>query len=1072
MRRLFFKVLGGVLFFAVVMLLIAFNALMVWVATGPRSLDSALPYIEESLTPSDGKFRVDIGRAVLMWDGWQHPLDIRLREVNVLTSDGVRFASFPDISLGLDLPSLALGRVEPASLIVRKPVVSLYQASDGSIGFGTPDEPQTVDGGQETQQETSAQAVSDDTDHEEVLIAEALRALSRGEGIPGVDKLRRIQLTDADVSVGNTADGVVLRLSQVAIEVRRGKRRAALKASAKLAQQGKPAMMSLQARIVFATGVSEAKVQLQDLQTASIAPLLKKWGDFSGIQLPLSGWVDTQMDKSGALTLARYVLFSGAGTIQLPQLDGTIPVKTVQAEGSLHSLSDITLERFEADLNGAVVRGNARIQMQNDDAAIQAKLLAAHVPVNYVRLFWPLGASPISREWVVNNITEGTVPQASLDVNINFGDLQKPALPEQSINAVVAFEKASVSFLPQHEPVRDAYGVARINGKTLLVEAHKASYLSDTHLKDGQVTIDDLNLDNPRIEVAFEADAAAADVVQFLSLPPADLATKLNLSKEKAQGRGTGKVKLGFYYFTPPGPDGKPRDDMGVDYEVATTLQNVSHPAFMKRFDITGANGEFAINNAELSFKGSGTVNDAKASAAEVRYLFAPKDGLDTFIVASATAPVASLKRFGLPEIPYISGAIGGDVDVALGPGVEKAKLNLNLSGTELNVKQFQYAKPAATPGQLSMQVEQRAGAGLQIPAFDYRSGETRALGKAELTQDNSDVQSASLSTLKHDGSDLALIYRKIPGGQSFNAKGSAMNLGKILNGAEGEPSTFSFKYFPALELDLDLGRVMFGESKELAAVKGTLNCNADRCVHADLRGQAGGKPFSFAINAAGQSRRVEARAQDAGAFLNGMDLYNKMSGGELLLSATFDDTKPNRPLTGTLDISEHMIEDAPVLAKLLTLASLTGFVDTLQGKGIMFKKLHAPFTLEDDVITLKEAKTYGPAIGISAEGTVTFPQQTLNIKGTVVPSHTLNTMLGGVPIIGDIVTGGGEGVFGARYSMSGTFENADVSVNPLSILTPGFLRGLFDVFDSPAESKKPHENAPASDAEEAPAAP
>jgi len=62
--------------------------------------------------------------------------------------------------------------------------------------------------------------------------------------------------------------------------------------------------------------------------------------------------------------------------------------------------------------------------------------------------------------------------------------------------------------------------------------------------------------------------------------------------------------------------------------------------------------------------------------------------------------------------------------------------------------------------------------------------------------------------------------------------------------------------------------------------------------------------------------------------------------------------------------------------------------------------------------------------------------------------------VLGRIPVIGalgDAIMGGeGKGIFAARYSIKGPYDNPNVTLNPLSILTPGFLRGLFDIFDAP----------------------
>ena len=78
-------------------------------------------------------------------------------------------------------------------------------------------------------------------------------------------------------------------------------------------------------------------------------------------------------------------------------------------------------------------------------------------------------------------------------------------------------------------------------------------------------------------------------------------------------------------------------------------------------------------------------------------------------------------------------------------------------------------------------------------------------------------------------------------------------------------------------------------------------------------------------------------------------------------------------------------------------------------------------------------------------------------MKGAIVPAYALNGILNGIPIIGFILTGPeGEGMFAAIYHASGPLEKPDISVNPLAALAPGFLRGVFDLFDSSGEPPPP----------------
>jgi hypothetical protein len=62
-----------------------------------------------------------------------------------------------------------------------------------------------------------------------------------------------------------------------------------------------------------------------------------------------------------------------------------------------------------------------------------------------------------------------------------------------------------------------------------------------------------------------------------------------------------------------------------------------------------------------------------------------------------------------------------------------------------------------------------------------------------------------------------------------------------------------------------------------------------------------------------------------------------------------------------------------------------------------------------------------------------------------LVPAYTANSLLGDIPVIGDIFVGKkGEGIFALSYTVKGTFDQTQIAVNPLSALTPGFLRGIF----------------------------
>lgn len=229
----------------------------------------------------------------------------------------------------------------------------------------------------------------------------------------------------------------------------------------------------------------------------------------------------------------------------------------------------------------------------------------------------------------------------------------------------------------------------------------------------------------------------------------------------------------------------------------------------------------------------------------------------------------------------------------------------------------------------------------------------------------------------------------------------------------------------------------------------------------------AEGKTFRLQLQPGGYQRRsVKIVSDDAGAVLRAFGTYDHMVGGKLDLDAAYDDSREDQPLSGVVRITDYQVVKAPALARLLTVAALTGIVDVLKGQGISFTNLDAPFTLTDGLLQVKEARAWGPALGLTSKGEVDMDQGRVAIEGTVVPAYALNSVLGNIPVLGWLVTGGekGGGLVAFNYTMKGPSQDPDVTVNPLSALTPGFLRKLFNIFDdgTETEARKRPEDKPA----------
>ncbi|MFQ5468058.1 MAG: AsmA-like C-terminal region-containing protein, partial [Kiloniellaceae bacterium] len=196
---------------------------------------------------------------------------------------------------------------------------------------------------------------------------------------------------------------------------------------------------------------------------------------------------------------------------------------------------------------------------------------------------------------------------------------------------------------------------------------------------------------------------------------------------------------------------------------------------------------------------------------------------------------------------------------------------------------------------------------------------------------------------------------------------------------------------------------------------------------------------------AAAGGRSLRVTAEDMGAALRALDALDTVEGGRLEIVGHSDGPLPTATLRARIKARNYVLVGAPTLARLLTVASFTGISDLLSGDGIRFRRLVGEVTVRGGKVHTDLLRAYGPALGLTAKGDVSVDGSQTNIRGTVVPAYTVNRILGKIPLLGPLLTGGeGEGFIAITYKMSGPILDPKVTVNPLSALAPGFLRNLF----------------------------
>ncbi len=154
-----------------------------------------------------------------------------------------------------------------------------------------------------------------------------------------------------------------------------------------------------------------------------------------------------------------------------------------------------------------------------------------------------------------------------------------------------------------------------------------------------------------------------------------------------------------------------------------------------------------------------------------------------------------------------------------------------------------------------------------------------------------------------------------------------------------------------------------------------------------------------------------------------------------------FYSSKKGDVSNSVLVIDNFKVKEAPIFAKLLSLASLQGMSDLLTGEGIRFTDFEMNFSNKKGLTTIQEMYAIGPAVSILMEGYIET-KKLVSLRGTLVPATTINRSIASIPMLGKILVGDkiGEGVFGVSFKIKGPPESLKTSVNPIKTLTPRFI--------------------------------
>ena len=1000
--------------------------------SGPISLQFLTPYVRDALNIGVQGVRIELEDTILAWADWERTIDIRVKGVRLLDGENSVIAGVPEISLGISGRALLGGKISLTRVDLIGPELRLFRDVDGTFGIGTDED--TGRGAGVVVTALLDRLRADPLQHEETQHLN--RASVRAATITILDKVlnKTWRATNGNISLVRDATRIsgfisaVLDVDGVATPV--------------------TAMVShdRDSREVV------AQLELEGMETSTLAQYVPKLEQLTVLRTSVSGSMGMTLDAEGPVGSVEFDLASDGGEIRLPEyFDEDIKFQRISVKGRVQDeLTVIEVDEMLLDIGPAIARMNGRILLK-EELSLNLEGSFQDLEVDDLVRYWPNSLGEKARSWITTRVRGGVVTRGDIRLDVSPEVRVERGLKNEAVDLRFEFKDVSTRYLDSMPKLVGATGSARISGGEISLVVDEAR-IGEIAISEGAVQINGLNQQHKTAHIGFVGSGEVSEILSVLDRDPYRFARSIGFRSQYVNGLSAARIRFDL-------PLKDTLEPQEVRYAVAANVRDFGVSNVMQDHVISDGDLLIQLDGNGISASGTAAIDRAPVSL-EWRRPFRPTGLATSWLSLTAQLDEEGRKNLGLPGPPRVSGTTPISAQILMkGWEVLEVSATADLTSAHLELPELIWSKAAGASAEVKLETAQGGEEGVLVTTFELIAPGLTAVGQAELDQENK-LRRLDLSLLEVGESSISAAIRpRAPDGFIVALEGGRFDMRPYLARLFGEEGSLEI---PPMVLSMRVGEVILGDKYNLADAKGRAVYSGGSWREIQASGVLSDEaPVQISLRTEPGSRSLAVSSSDAGAFVRSMGIFDNAIGGELDLIATIDESLPSRPLTGQVEIDGFKVLNAPVLARILTIASLTGLVDLLNGEGISFVKFKAPFTIQDGRLAIKQARAFGPALGVTLEGELNRDQGQVDMQGTLVPAYTLNSVLGNIPLLGNLLVGKeGEGIFAMTYGVDGPIGEPTVTVNPLSALAPGFLRSIVFGGANPIE-EVPQDNQP-----------
>jgi hypothetical protein len=686
---------------------------------------------------------------------------------------------------------------------------------------------------------------------------------------------------------------------------------------------------------------------------------------------------------------------------------------------------------------------SANADNTNGEWHLNGGLAGKRMSAENLKRLWPVFVVPKVRDWFNEHLLSGTVGQLTVAVNAPIDTLRAegPPVPDNGLSIDVIGTNCVIRPVDGLPALNEADMTVHIVGRDAQISVGKATANLPSGrklvLSSGLFEVPDTAPHEPPARVRFKLDGPVPAAAELLAMDRLRDLSQAPFDPAGTRGTMSAQVSLAM----PLKPDLPPGS---TTYSIVVDAANFSadHMIMGQRLDA-------AALHVTATPQGFQFKSDVKIAGAPANLEYHQARG-DTAadIRISGMLDAAARSNLGLDPTNAISGTLPIHLSGRVSTSADRdGRFAVEADLTSVQIDGFLpgWAKPAGKPARVTFTLNTKPQS-TRIDDLVIEGAGEGVKGTIEL-DGSGDLQSANFPAYGFSDGDKVTLKaeRSQEGALRVTMRGDVYDGRAFIKSLTGKSSASQVNKRSSSDVDLDVkvGAVLGFNGEALSNVDLKMSRRAGEIRTLGLNAKVG-REGVLTGELHGRSDGHEAvylRTTDAGALFRVTDVYPRMSGGQM--GIMMDAPSANNPVQqGTLSIVNFTVHDE---AELQRAAASQGGSPQPLGNNLQFSSMQVYFTRSPGRVVLRDGVARGPVIGGTIDGSIDYTRDKVDLRGTLVPFYVANNFFGWIPIVGPILGGDKEGIFGFTYQVSGRPGNPVLNVNILSGLAPGVLRKIFE---------------------------